>query len=159
MNPFELDSCCKHTSTEVESLIAGYYDIHKDNIDRILNEVYRAELFGKNTEQLYNIGNDMHYFLIYLVMIKLEMLNDEEYDLWLGTGCGFDKGIDFYTEKYNLDCIRKHFFCNGMRINQSDALDLFGLNDNEEEDGIGFMHIDWSNKPQCEDKKKAFIVR
>jgi len=159
-DPFHFEACCFNKATNTQTLIARYYESIEKYMNDLLYSIYQAELFGKPTEQLYNIGNDFHYLLTILLIINEESKNDAEWQYTYGNGCYVDNGIDYYIEKYNINCIAKHFSCIGTGYDISGALEVFGMNPNDKnQDGIGYMHISFSENSKCNESRKAFIVR
>lgn len=159
-DPFKFNKCCLNEATTELSLTTDYYNLVRPFMNSILEEIYRRELYGKDTEQLYNAGNDFHYLYVLLMMIHEERKSDAEFDALYNSGCGQDKGVKFYLEKYNMDCIQKHFYCIGSGYDIGDALSLFGMNpDFVEQDGIGFMYIDYNVSDKCEFSLKPFQVK
>jgi hypothetical protein len=148
-------------NAETEHYLAkDYYSAMKENLQKILSNIYSAELFGKETETLYNMVNDFHYLFGLLMIIYIERVNDARVNLLIDDGCGVDQGTQYYIDKYNLDCIQKHFSCMGQGYDIQEALDVFGLNpDLQGLDGIGYMMIGGSSNPLCETGKRIFKVR
>jgi hypothetical protein len=159
-DPFKFGKCCLNEATTLQGIIADYYKAVKPFLNSILSEIFKNEMYGKEVEALYNIGNDFHYLLTYLLMIANEQNNDAQWDLAFGTGCGKDMGMTYYTEKYNLNCIQKHFFCTAGGFDIGSALTIFGLNpDFVDQDGIGHMYIDFTLKSTCGESLKPFQVK
>lgn len=159
-DPFVFDKCCFNEATVMHGQIADYYNAVRPFLNSILDNIFQQEAFGRDAEPLYNIGNDFHYLMVYLLLISLERENDSQWDLLFGNGCGVDKGSKFYTDKYNIDCIQKYFYCSGNSYDISAALNVFSLNpDFVDQDGIGYMHIDYSLRSDCQTGLKPFQVK
>jgi hypothetical protein len=156
-DPFSIDRCCQESPTALQNLSADYYTAIGTYVDNIMTELYQAEMYGKDTEIYYDMLNDFHYLYTLLILIYQEMQNDAIWEFNYGTGCNQSQTVDYYLEKYNINCIQKHFFCYGYDI--ADALNVFGLNpDMQEQDGIGFMYIEFDSPVACETNKKPFRV-
>ena len=159
-DPFAFDKCCFNEATLMHSQIADYYEAVRPFMDSITEDIFQAEMYGKETESLYNKGNDFHYLMVMLLMISDERKNDVNWDALYGTGCGIDKGSQYYIDKYNIDCIQKHFYCSGNGNDISKALNIFSMNpDFVDQDGIGFMYIDYAIDKNCASGFKPFQVK
>lgn len=160
MNAFQTIYCCKTENSILEEMIYEYYEAVFPCMETLLTELYAAEVFGKQdlTERIYNQINNFHYLMFLLSLIHLEMMEDAKRDLYLGTGCGIPEEIDYYVEKYNLDCIQRRFMCTDCDSGINDALEIFGLNpDFVDYDGIGFMYIDDQNA-NCAENFNTFRI-
>lgn len=158
LNPFHNPEFHKVDNSELEILFAQYYNKVKDNTTKLLSEIYSAELFGKDTEPMYNILNDFNYLLGLLIIIKLERENDSRLSV-LNGGCGNDLGNAYYADKYDIDCIQKHFSCIGTGYDIQPLLDMFLVNpDVEEKSGIGNMAIDY-NDSNCMNSNNTFKIQ
>ena len=142
----------------IEELIADFYGLVSYNLQKQLDRAYKAELFNNSSEEHFDIGNDYHYLLSLIISIYMEMYNDAKWNERYGIGCKDDKGTAYYYDKYNIDCIKKHFLCMD-NFDIKDVLGLIGLDDkNDTKDGIGYMSIDYSYESQCDSDVKPFQV-
>ena len=105
------DDCCGLYSSPLNQLIAQYYYVASPMMFGNNDNIYAAEIFGKDTELLYNNQNDFNYLLCLLVMIYNERQDDIAW-----SDNGEDEGIDYYYEEHNLECIRRTFMCKGYDI-------------------------------------------
>jgi hypothetical protein len=158
LNPFHNPEFHKIDNTEIEIMFSEYYSKVKVNTNKLLSEIYSSEMFGKDTEHLYNILNDFNYLLGLMIIIKLERENDSRLSV-LNGGCGNDLGNAYYADKYDIDCIQKHFSCIGTGYDIQPILDMFSVNpDVEEKTGISYMSIDY-NDSNCLTSNNVFIIR
>lgn len=157
-DPFKVEQCCITATNAIQNMTSDYYSMVGPWIDDILTQVEQAETFGYPTENLYNIINEFHYLYSLLLIIYLEINQDAEWDYIYGTGCGNHQGIDYYADKYNIECLQKHFRCTGAGYDITNILDVFGMNPKAVEDGIGYMSIKYSSSVACGGTVNEFIV-
>lgn len=159
MDPFSNNKCCINTVGQFAQRTADYYTLVKTPMMVLLNNAYQAQLYGKDSNEIFNHINDFHYLLVLLTIIADEMQQDSDRSEFINGGCPEDYGIDYYVEKYNIDCIVKHFMCSGIGFDIKNVLDLFGLNiNNSEEDGIGYMYIQYNRSGRCSETRNIFRV-
>ena len=102
------NNCCGTYTSVLQQMIASYYAQASNFMFDINDEIYSKEVFGKDTEQIYNRQNDFHYLLILLVIIYNEQQDDIAW--------GISHNIDYYYNEHNLGCIRRNFLCKGYDI-------------------------------------------
>lgn len=143
--------------TEIQKLIAGFYDTLSPQIALISQRAFEEDALGEGY-QGYLLLSDIWLLLAYLIIINKEM---EEFRAT--SECGALPPRNYYIEKYGLDCIRKTFLCKGITIDKILKLDMlpayqvFDLGANASDTGIGFMYIEGSDTPSCE-SKETFTV-
>ena len=120
---YNLDTCCGTEASALNKLIAQYYMVASPMMFKNNDNIFAAEIFGKEVEKLYNAQNDLNYLLCLFVMIYNERLNDEQW-----SNNGEDKGTQYYYDEHNLKCIRQSFMCKGYDI--LPLLKVFGLDTN-----------------------------
>ena len=133
-NPY---GCCGKTHFDRwEDLENDYWDKSSVYIDAIWNDIYAAEIYGKNTEEYYNLLGNFVYFLA--LMKKIYYDNVNYYAIH-----GVTQDAVYYNSIYNFDCIRKTFRCNGCEILPMLAVfDMDYVNTTTgNKDGIGYMAI------------------
>lgn len=158
MDAFAKTDCCLTIPSGIQQLTTEYYKEIAPFIDGLMASIYQAEMYGKDTEELYNQVNNFHYLFCLLMLIYKEMYDDSQWNKYFGDGCEIDKGIEFYNEKYHLDCVKKKFFCTGTGYDISDAMDIFNLNpDAIGTDGIGYMSIQYTQSG-CQDNINTFRI-
>ena len=154
---FSPNWCCQINPTSLQELSTKYYGAIGRFVEELMEEIYQAEMYGKPVEHLYNKLNNFNYLFGYLLIIVDEINNDAINDAYWGTGCGQNKGMQYYEKKYHLSCIAKKFFCLGFDI--TSLLTLFGLNPNNTNlNGIGFMSIAYHGNPNCKNNINPFII-
>lgn len=131
--------CCgnKRYLLDMEYVKIKYYSmLHSVNSFK-QTKAYTNEMFGKRDNNWLNV-QDIHYFWNLLVIMHREKeLYRTQYELGI-----IDEEPDntFYSDKYNLECIRKTFKCKGI-----DILPLLKLIDLDYilqvKDGINYMAI------------------
>jgi len=115
-------------------IVSVYYKIVAPLYTRLGQDAINASVFGGDSNIAYNKINDLHYLLALLIIINEEMIQDLNNGLdrpW------YDK--TYYIEKYDLECIRKAFWCHKIEI--APMLAIIGLNTQEAPSGIGYMYI------------------
>ena len=151
IDPFGKVRCCKTFASMYEEATADFYLSLGSDVDSLLSELYSNEMFGKDTEDMYNRMNDIHYLFFLMTLAHFERKQDADKQLYLSdvSGCDQDLGQEFYIDKYNIECVQKHFLCSGMNIDA--ALEAFTMNPNllEGVGGIGSMSIGNGNT-NCE---------
>ena len=138
--------CCDKSNISLtEYLISSYYEDAEICMNNILTKAYGYELFGKDSELLFNKYNNFHYLLILMLYIFFERVNELKL---------LEKGIISevtttaeWEEMYDFECYRKTFSCDGCNV--MPLFTVFGLNwiDNAE-DGIGYMYIQPGSSPK-----------
>jgi hypothetical protein len=130
-------NCCQLELTSAQVIQSEYYGVFYNTLYAMINDAYKAELFGKSEEakKYYNKVNDFNYLYTYLQFIKLEMDYDASQD-----SCGHTKGAQYYYDQYSLKCIADYFQCRGFNI--TSLYDVFNLNPVTADDGINFMCIE-----------------
>ena len=108
-------SCCCPTIAGEDHLIHDYWCQVNTCVKKAINDGYSKELFGYNSECAYNSANNFFYLLDLLLFIQRDMAM---------TG----NTIDYYKDKYNIECVKKTFLCHGCNI--SNALAIFGMEKN-----------------------------
>jgi hypothetical protein len=104
--------------TGLQKIIADYYTLVDDMLEKNDNTVYVKEIYGDNTvNDDYNRTNDFTYLLVLLIIIYYDMKNNENN--------GKIYTSSYYWNAYDIECIRKYFYCNGYSI--SPLLSLFSL--------------------------------
>lgn len=160
MSAFENTNCCGYNSGVLATQVSDYYATVKEKLGVYIDKAYQAERFGGDANVIYNRINDFHYLLLLLIIISDEMKQDSDISSFINDGCPNNLGIDYYVEKYNLSCIQKHFFCSGLGFDISSLMNIFGLNiNNQEQDGIGYMHIEYNRTDLCQGNINIFRVR
>lgn len=159
LDPFSTGRCCLTQASELQQLTADYYEAVNGCISNLMTKIYQAEVYGRDTEELYNQLNNFHYLYSLLIMIYLERQEDIAYNQYLGDGCAVDNGAEYYVDKYHIECIVKKFMCTGNGCDIGPVLDVFGLNPKRlsNNDGIGFMYIQYGQQ-DCDEQKNIFRV-
>jgi hypothetical protein len=137
-------NCTCNTPTRIQTLTSGYYSIMKDCMNFHMNKSWADEVYGKpDVQNHYNAVNDIHYFLMYLLIIDQKRIMDASISI-----CNQDLGKEYYILSYDIKCLVEHLICLGCSSSALNrVLDLFNINYNNLtdntvlSDGIGSMVI------------------
>ena len=106
------NSCCLPQMSGENQLIHDYWCQVRACTGTTLHKAYAKEMFGYDSECAFNGTQNFFYLLDLLLFINRDMAM---------TG----NTIDYYKEKYDIDCIKKTFMCHGCNI--TNALAVFGM--------------------------------
>jgi hypothetical protein len=119
---------------EVQTLTKNYYDAANDILNILFDQIYTNEIYGKDCMEYYNRINDIHYLLLYMIIIYFKRQQDQYSDI-----ITFEAN-QYYAE-YEIECIRKRFKCHGMEIYP--LLEVFNMQTSiEPYQGVGGIGID-----------------
>lgn len=92
-----------------QTSFADYYLGVAQCMDKFTKTAYGKEIMGHTEVQNeYDKINNIHYLALYLMFIKEDMDMDVEN--------GVVQPLEYYIEKYKLDCIRKAIQCTGCSV-------------------------------------------
>ena len=126
--------CCKTSITAEEQRLVDYYTEVKSLLNTYTTKgnTYLTAGKWKESEQYYNIVNDLNNLFYYLEAIQFRM--DEDVEM------GVDAEIEDYVEDFNLECIAEYFKC--KRIDIEPLLEIYNLGlSTTYTTGIGSMEI------------------
>jgi hypothetical protein len=159
LRPFDCDDCCLTTPSSLHIMITEYYKAMRPYLNRLMEELFVSEMYGKDSYCIYTRGNRVHYLLSLLVIIDAERKNDALWNSFYGDGRYVDKGAEYYIEKYDIEKIKEDFSM-GEGEDISEALEAFKLDpDSLIPDGIGYMAIEYPIIFEDKLETKPFIVR
>ena len=86
IDPFGKVRCCKTFASMYEEATADFYLSLGSDVDSLLSELYSNEMFGKDTEDMYNRMNDIHYLFFLMTLAHFERKQDADKQLYLSDG-------------------------------------------------------------------------
>lgn len=128
--------CSKCGMTDEEQLIMDYWYQVNNFVMTDINNAWKKDIYGYDSECYFNSINNFHYLLSLLLQISREQAMDSTKDL------------DYFYEEYNIDCIIKTFMCHGYNIKK--ALAVFGMAENIPYPDSPDVPLDFSSTPSSD---------
>lgn len=124
--------------TVIENQTILYFTEVMSNLFTLSDKAYKLDEIGSDkANKTWDGVNDLMYLQVYLEIVALTIRTDIANS---SSPCG-DPDITYqkYNERFNLDCIKKHFRCLG--INPEPLFSVYGINE-PLNGGISYMSIE-----------------
>lgn len=129
--------------TASEKLTLDSYNQIQSIISTYITKATKLDKYGMSDKAtpIFGYGNKLIYLVALLTIVRQRILKDYN-------NCNLQT-FSYYSQTYQLDCIRKTFSCLPIPFDVTGLYTIFGLNNHFGFDGIGYMSIQNDLTPVC----------